>query len=99
MILVNQILAITFGFVLLAKEKDGNIGRVFEIYVGSTMADGCFLSLFVTYWFFLENVVDRINIINESLRLKFHLAENFKFELKVTQMLSQTIPTSIFISK
>lgn len=76
MVLVNQILAITFGFVLLAKE-DVNITRVFEIYVWGTMTDGCFLSFFVTYWFFLENVVDRINIINESLRLKFHLAEKF----------------------
>lgn len=70
MILFNQILAITFGFVMLAKEENGNIAVVFEIYVGSAMADGCFLSFFVTYWFFLENVAGRIDIINDCLRFE-----------------------------
>lgn len=68
MILLNQTLAITLGVDLLGKQENGSIYLVFETYVGSVMADGGFLSIFVTYWFFLENVADRIDIINERLR-------------------------------
>lgn len=73
-----QILAITFGYMLLEKQENGKIKFLLEVCVGSVMTDGCVVSFFVTYWFFLENVADRINIVNDLLRLKFHNHKSFR---------------------
>lgn len=65
---LSQILAIAFGFELLAKGNHKNLMLVVDVFVGNVFADGSFYSFFVTYWLFLENVANRINFINQSLR-------------------------------
>lgn len=72
-----QIFSIALGLELLAKNENASILLVFEIYVGTVPADGCVSSFLVIYWFYLENVADRIDIINEGLR-----SQNFIWQIK-----------------
>ncbi|KAJ6641362.1 hypothetical protein Bhyg_06301, partial [Pseudolycoriella hygida] len=80
MILIDQILATLYGFVLLATQENENFTLVLEVYLGSTPIDGGVISFYVTYWFFLQNIADRINFINERLRNYSTIIHNLPVE-------------------